>query len=128
MNCKNSIHSSTSANSLFSQMNSSNLDACLVVPGQPIMTEPGFLRGHGSFVEEICEGSQLVACVAGQIESVNKLIAVKPLKSRYNVLVKKKLQTGACSILLLKLSACFTFKFADMLASWQPCRWQDNNC
>jgi exosome complex component RRP4 len=64
-------------------MNSTDIDACLVAPGQPITTEPGFLRGHGSFVEEITEGSQLVACVAGQIERVNKLITVKPLKSRY---------------------------------------------
>lgn len=61
-----------------------SFDASLVVPGQPITAEQGFLRGHGSFIEEGSDGSsQLVSCVAGQIERVNKLITVRPMKSRY---------------------------------------------
>lgn len=56
----------------------------LVVPGSTITTEQGFLRGHGSFVDEKEDGVlQLVSSVAGQIERVNKLISVKPIKSRY---------------------------------------------
>ena len=61
-----------------------SFDASLVVPGQPITAEQGYLRGHGSFIEEGSDGmSQLVSCVAGQIERVNKLITVRPIKSRY---------------------------------------------
>ena len=59
-----------------------SFDANLVVPGQPITSELGYLRGHGTFLEETGDGPQMVACVAGQIERVNKLITVKPLKSR----------------------------------------------
>lgn len=36
--------------------------------------------GHGTFVEE----DDFIASVAGVVERVNKLISVKPLKSRYN--------------------------------------------
>jgi exosome complex component RRP4 len=63
-----------------------SFDASLVVPGQPITAETGYLRGHGCFIEDSsvdADGPQLVSCVAGQIERVNKLITVRPLKSRY---------------------------------------------
>lgn len=62
---------------------SNAFSSSLVVPGQPITAEIGFLRGHGSFIEETIDGPQLVSCVAGQIERVNKLITVKPVKNRY---------------------------------------------
>jgi len=39
-----------------------------------------FLRGHGTYTE----GDDLKASVAGVKEQVNKLISIKPLKSRYN--------------------------------------------
>ena len=64
---------------------SHSFDSSLVVPGQPITAERGFLRGHGSFNLETADGPQLVSCVAGQIERVNKLITVKPVKSRYSL-------------------------------------------
>jgi len=50
-----------------------------VVPGQLINTEAGFLRGHGTFEEE----KNLYASVNGIVEKTNKLVSVKPLKSRY---------------------------------------------
>lgn len=59
------------------------LQSILVVPGQSITEEIGFLRGHGSYIEESSNGPHIVASVAGQIERVNKLISVKPIKSRY---------------------------------------------
>ncbi|CAM9952959.1 unnamed protein product [Ascophyllum nodosum] len=45
----------------------------------------GYLRGHGTYVEEGEQGEppRLVACVAGVVERVNKLISVRPIKSRY---------------------------------------------
>lgn len=45
----------------------------------------GYLRGHGTYVEEGENGQppRLVACVAGVVERVNKLISVRPIKSRF---------------------------------------------
>eukprot|EP01031_Cornospumella_fuschlensis_P035906 gene35906-43553_t len=45
----------------------------LLVPGQPITSEPGFLRGHGSYLveNELAGGEDsaiLKSSVAGQIE------------------------------------------------------------
>ncbi|XP_050414130.1 exosome complex component RRP4 [Patella vulgata] len=52
----------------------------LVTPGDIITTDTGFMRGHGTFMEN----EKLHASVAGVVERVNKLICVKPLKTRYN--------------------------------------------
>lgn len=41
---------------------------------------PGFMRGHGTYVQS----EKLVATVAGFVEPINKLISVKPLRTRYN--------------------------------------------
>ena len=38
------------------------------------------IRGHGTYSED----NKLWASVAGVVERVNKLISVKPLRSRYN--------------------------------------------
>lgn len=51
-----------------------------VAPGDIITEDTGFMRGHGTYT---CDG-KLCASVAGVVERVNKLICVKPLKSRYN--------------------------------------------
>ncbi|XP_017040721.1 exosome complex component RRP4 [Drosophila ficusphila] len=48
-------------------------------PGEVLMPEAGFMRGHGTFVED----ENIKASVAGVIQKVNKLISVRPLKSRY---------------------------------------------
>ena len=52
----------------------------LVTPGDVITRDTGFMRGHGTFMNE----EILQASVAGLVERVNKLISVTPLKTRYN--------------------------------------------
>uniref|UniRef100_UPI00398F7FD3 exosome complex component RRP4 n=1 Tax=Pristiophorus japonicus TaxID=55135 RepID=UPI00398F7FD3 len=52
----------------------------LVSPGDTITTDTGFMRGHGTYMEN----EKLIASVAGAVERVNKLICVKPLQTRYN--------------------------------------------
>ena len=71
----------------------------LVVPGQTITTEQGFLRGHGTYFELQQEEQQgqeqqgagqgageehLVASLAGSLQRVNKLVSVLPPSSRYH--------------------------------------------
>ncbi|XP_071948303.1 exosome complex component RRP4-like [Antedon mediterranea] len=52
----------------------------LVTPGDVITTESGIMRGHGTYMAE----DKLYASVAGMVEKVNKLVCVRPLKTRYN--------------------------------------------
>ncbi|XP_029371965.1 exosome complex component RRP4 isoform X3 [Echeneis naucrates] len=52
----------------------------LVVPGDVITSDTGFMRGHGTYVEE----DKLTASVAGEVQRVDKLICVRPLKTRFN--------------------------------------------
>uniref|UniRef100_G3MPB7 Uncharacterized protein n=1 Tax=Amblyomma maculatum TaxID=34609 RepID=G3MPB7_AMBMU len=54
----------------------------LVAPGDVITSDLSFMRGHGTYVDSSSE--QLLSSVAGVIEKVNKLITVRPLKTRYN--------------------------------------------
>ncbi|KAI8923628.1 hypothetical protein BC831DRAFT_470257 [Entophlyctis helioformis] len=54
--------------------------AHLVTPGEVITRDPAFMRGHGTFTQD----QGLVASVAGVVERVNKLVSVRPVKSRYN--------------------------------------------
>jgi len=54
-----------------------------VTTGDRILTEPGYLRGHGTQVTQDDQGEQLVSSVCGFVERVNKLISVRPLNSRY---------------------------------------------
>ena len=68
----------------------------VVVPGEPIPAEPGFLRGHGTLTQP--DGT-LIATVAGIVERVNKLVSVRPLCSRYvgevgDVVVCRVLEVG----------------------------------
>eukprot|EP00038_Savillea_parva_P030014 m.74925 g.74925 ORF g.74925 m.74925 type:complete len:300 (+) comp8951_c0_seq2:54-953(+) len=51
----------------------------VVTPGDVITADVGYMRGHGTFQS----GSELVASVAGVVQQVNKLIVVRPLRSRY---------------------------------------------
>ena len=48
--------------------------------GDVITSESGFMRGHGTMMED----DSLKATVAGVVERVNKLISVRPLKARYS--------------------------------------------
>lgn len=52
----------------------------VVSPGDTITTDGGFMRGHGTYLED----ESLMSAVAGVVEKVNKLITVRPLKTRYN--------------------------------------------
>eukprot|EP00795_Rhopilema_esculentum_P010333 gene10333-19031_t len=50
-----------------------------VTPGDIITEDAGFMRGHGTYLNE----NKLFASVAGVVERVNKLVSVKPLKTKY---------------------------------------------
>lgn len=52
----------------------------IVSPGDVITEDTGYMRGHGTYVD----GDKLIASVAGVVERVNKLICVRPFKTRYN--------------------------------------------
>eukprot|EP00058_Branchiostoma_floridae_P002654 XP_002588142.1 hypothetical protein BRAFLDRAFT_118871 [Branchiostoma floridae] len=52
----------------------------LVTPGDVITTDTGYMRGHGTYMDD----DKLKASLAGVVERVNKLICVQPLKTRYN--------------------------------------------
>ena len=54
----------------------------LVVPGQNIIAELGYLSGHGTFNDQTNDGVQLIASLAGEIQRVDKLIRVEPVKAR----------------------------------------------
>ncbi|KAL2316315.1 Exosome complex component rrp4 [Schizosaccharomyces pombe] len=51
----------------------------LVTPGQLVTDDPQFMRGHGTYFED----GGIYASVAGSVQRVNKLISVKPLRSKY---------------------------------------------
>lgn len=53
----------------------------VVTPGDPIVAEPGCLRGHGTLM---LDDGTLVATVAGVVKRVNKLVSVRPLRARYH--------------------------------------------
>lgn len=55
------------------------VNARQVAPGDIICEATGFLRGHGTFILD----GNLVASVAGVVETVNKFVMVRPMKSRY---------------------------------------------
>eukprot|EP00794_Sanderia_malayensis_P016065 gene16065-17688_t len=50
-----------------------------VSPGDIITEDTGFMRGHGTYLDD----NKLCASVAGIVERVNKLVSVKPFKTRY---------------------------------------------
>lgn len=57
-------------------------DAAFVTPGDTIEgvdVDDGFLRGHGTRVAD----GRLLATVCGTVERVNKLVSVRPLRTRY---------------------------------------------
>jgi exosome complex component RRP4 len=57
----------------------------IVTPGEIVTSDPQWMRGHGTYIVESLEDetSSIVATVAGTVQKVNKLLSVKPLKSRY---------------------------------------------
>ncbi|XP_042334678.1 exosome complex component RRP4 [Sceloporus undulatus] len=69
-----------SAQSLLRGAGAADGERDLVAPGDTITTDPGYMRGHGTYLAE----EKLIASVAGVVERVNKLVCVKALKTRYN--------------------------------------------
>lgn len=57
--------------------------ASFVVPGEQILTDSDYLQGHGTYVNETSEGSQLIASLAGYVHRIDKLISVHPQHSRF---------------------------------------------
>ena len=47
--------------------------------GDVITSDTGFMRGHGTVMQE----DSLHATVAGVVQRVNRLVSVHPLKARY---------------------------------------------
>ena len=54
----------------------------MLVPGDSIEVEAGFLRGHGTHLED----DDLVSSLCGRPLRVNKLVSVVPNKRKYAVL------------------------------------------
>lgn len=57
------------------------MSSTVVLPGEAIPTEPGFLRGHGTFLAS--PSGALASALPGVVERVNKLVSVRPLGARY---------------------------------------------
>ncbi|KAF8540791.1 hypothetical protein BDD12DRAFT_733891 [Trichophaea hybrida] len=57
----------------------------IVTPGETVTSDPQWMRGHGTYIVEnpLDESTSIIATVAGTVQKVNKLLSVKPLKSRY---------------------------------------------
>lgn len=51
-----------------------------LVPGEVITEDSGFMRGHGTYVQD----NKLISSVAGFVDPINRLISVRPLRTRYN--------------------------------------------
>ncbi|KAI9006115.1 hypothetical protein BC832DRAFT_531011 [Gaertneriomyces semiglobifer] len=51
----------------------------VVTPGEVVTADTSFMRGHGTYTE----GTTLISSVAGVVERVNRLLTVRPLRSRY---------------------------------------------
>jgi exosome complex component RRP4 len=62
----------------------SNFDtqANLVLPGQVVTTQQGFIRGYGTYTPDQAEPT-LTATVSGHVLRVNKLLGVTPFRARY---------------------------------------------
>ncbi|KAG5438221.1 hypothetical protein PCANB_003072 [Pneumocystis canis] len=52
----------------------------IVTPGEFITDDPQFMRGHGTYIDN---ENAVYASVTGTVQRVNKLISVKPSRSRY---------------------------------------------
>ncbi|KAK0180042.1 hypothetical protein PV327_005725 [Microctonus hyperodae] len=57
-----------------------NIQPRIYTPGEEVSNQTDYLRGHGTYVDE---DELLRASVAGVLEKVNKLISIRPLKTRY---------------------------------------------
>jgi exosome complex component RRP4 len=51
----------------------------IVTPGEKITDMAGYIRGHGTYVED----HVIYAATAGWVERVDRLVSVRPLRTRY---------------------------------------------
>ncbi|GFQ83712.1 exosome complex component RRP4 [Trichonephila clavata] len=51
----------------------------LVTPGCVVSSDPGFMRGHGTWIDD---DEKISATVAGTVERINKLYSVRAQRSR----------------------------------------------
>lgn len=56
------------------------LQGQIVIPGDSVTTNPGFMRGHGTFVNSDAE---LISSVAGRVVQINKLISVHAPRAKF---------------------------------------------
>uniref|UniRef100_A0A1L8DXU4 Exosome complex component RRP4 n=2 Tax=Nyssomyia neivai TaxID=330878 RepID=A0A1L8DXU4_9DIPT len=73
------VHIRLARDRVDNELMSSDTTPRLFTPGEVITAQHGYMRGHGTYME----GDDIKASVAGVMEKVNKLICIKPLKSRY---------------------------------------------
>ncbi|KAK1236526.1 Exosome complex component rrp4 [Marasmius sp. AFHP31] len=52
----------------------------LAWPGESLTSSHAYMRGHGTYVDN----EEVIASVAGIVERVNKLVTVRPVRTRYN--------------------------------------------
>ena len=64
----------------------SNLSAKIVAPGDNITLQDDFMRGHGTYITQNSETmeKELNSSLAGVVERIDKLVSVRPLKTRYS--------------------------------------------
>lgn len=56
------------------------LERHVVLPGDLVTTNPGFMRGHGTFLSP---DGELISSVAGKVAQINKLISVHAPRARF---------------------------------------------
>ncbi|ORX99494.1 hypothetical protein BCR34DRAFT_576584 [Clohesyomyces aquaticus] len=54
----------------------------IVTPGEPITSDPQWMRGHGTYIPP--STSTITSTVAGTLHKTNKLLSVQPLRARYS--------------------------------------------
>ena len=53
----------------------------LAMPGQGVATSLKYMRGHGCYLD--ASQAEIVSSLSGTIEKVNKLVSVRPVRTRY---------------------------------------------
>jgi len=60
---------------------SSSTSKSIVTPGEPITSDPQWMRGHGTYVHP--SSTTIISTVAGTLHKTNKLLSVQALRARY---------------------------------------------
>lgn len=64
-----------------SDLPSTQTRSAIVTPGEPITSDPQWMRGHGTYIP--AHSSTITSTVAGTLHKTNKLLSVQPLRARY---------------------------------------------